>query len=153
MPGGLNASAADVVPGMTDVKDFNQQIIDEFRANGGKVGGRFEGAPLLLLHSTGAKSGRERVNPVTYRRDGDHLVIFGTKAGAPTNPDWYHNLVANPRAKVEVGTTTLEVVALVAEGEERERLWNRQKQDVPPFADYEQQATRQIPVVILEPAA
>jgi deazaflavin-dependent oxidoreductase (nitroreductase family) len=138
---------------MTDAKDFNQQIIDEFRANGGKVGGRFEGAPLLLLHSTGAKSGRERVNPVTYRRDSDHLVIFGTKAGAPTNPDWYHNLVANPRAKVEVGSDTLEVVAHVAEGEERERLWNRQKHDVPPFADYEQQATREIPVVILEPAA
>lgn len=139
---------------MTEIaNDFNEQIIGEFRANGGKVGGMFEGAPLLLLHSTGAKSGRVRVNPVTYRRDGDRLVVFASKGGAPTNPDWYHNLVVNPRAKVEVGRDTLEVAARVAEGAERERLWDLQKQDVPPFAEYEQKTTRRIPVVILEPAA
>jgi deazaflavin-dependent oxidoreductase (nitroreductase family) len=150
----MKRGSGGVDRGMAEtVNDFNQQIIDEFRANGGKVGGAFEGAPLLLLHTTGAKSGRVRVNPVAYRRDGDRLVVFASKAGAPTNPDWYHNLVANPRAKVEVGTDALQVDARVAEGEERDRLWNRQKQDVPPFAEYEQKTTRPIPVVILEPAS
>lgn len=137
---------------MPDFNDFNQKIIEEFRANGGKVGGQFEGAPLLLLHSTGAKSGQVRVNPVMYRAEGDRLVVFGSKAGGPTNPDWYHNLLANPKAVVEVGTDTFEVNGRVAEGEERERLWNRQKQEWPGFADYEQKTTRQIPVVILERA-
>ncbi|MGQ0805403.1 MAG: nitroreductase family deazaflavin-dependent oxidoreductase [Actinomycetota bacterium] len=135
------------------MNDFNQQIIDEFRSKGGKVGGPFAGAPLLLLHHTGAKTGRERVNPLAYGRDGDRLVVFGSKAGAPTNPDWYHNLLANPRAKVEVGGDTIDVVARVAEGEERERIWERQKQDMPGFAEYEQKTSRRIPVVILERAA
>jgi deazaflavin-dependent oxidoreductase (nitroreductase family) len=139
--------------GMSNGHDFNQQIIEEFRANGGKVGGPFEGAPLLLLHHTGARSGRERVNPVAYRRDGERLVIFATKGGAPTSPDWYHNLVANPRAKVEVGPDTFEVDARVAKGDERERLWSAQKRDVPPFAEYERKTSRRIPVVILEQAA
>lgn len=89
---------------MADANDFNGRIIEEFRANAGKVDGRFAGIPLLLLHHTGAKSGRERINPVAYRRDGDRLVIFASKGGAPTHPDWYHNLVANPAATVEIGT-------------------------------------------------
>ncbi len=136
---------------MADGNDFNTKIIEEFRANAGKVGGTFEGIPLLLLHHTGAKSGRERVNPVAYRRDGDRFVIFASKGGAPTHPDWYLNLMANPRATVEVGTDTIPVVARTAEGNEHDRLWSAQKQDVPGFAAYERKTTRQIPVVILEP--
>jgi deazaflavin-dependent oxidoreductase (nitroreductase family) len=133
------------------MSDWNTQIIEEFRANGGKVGGQFEGAPLLLLHSTGAKSGQARVNPMMYQADGDNFAVFASKAGAPTNPDWYHNLVANPRATVEVGDSTVNVVARIAEGEDRERLWSRQKELYPGFADYEAKTTREIPVIILEP--
>jgi len=132
------------------MNDWNEQIIKQFRANGGKVGGQFEGAPLLLLHSTGAKSGQERVSPVMYRPDGDRYVIFASKAGAPTNPDWYHNLKANPEATVEVGTDEVQVTAHDAEGDERERLWSDQKQEYSGFADYESKTTRTIPVVILE---
>jgi deazaflavin-dependent oxidoreductase (nitroreductase family) len=137
---------------MSEMNDWNEQIIKEFRANGGKVGGQFEGAPLLLLHSTGAKSGRERVSPVMYRPDGDRYVIFASKAGAPTNPDWYHNLKTSPEASVEVGTDQVQVTAHDAEGDERERLWSEQKQEYPGFADYESKTTRTIPVVILERA-
>ncbi|HEY0520816.1 MAG TPA: nitroreductase family deazaflavin-dependent oxidoreductase [Ilumatobacteraceae bacterium] len=133
------------------MSDWNAKIIEEFRANGGKVGGQFEGAPLLLLHTTGAKSGQARVAPMMYLADGDDLVVFASKAGAPTNPDWYHNLMANPRASVEVGERTLNVVASVADGEERERLWTQQKQLYPGFADYEAKTERQIPVVVLRP--
>ena len=138
---------------MAEANDWNKRIIDEFRANGGKVGGQFAGAPLLLLHTTGAKTGQARVNPMMYLADGDDHVVFASKAGAPTNPDWYHNLVANPRASIEVGDQTLNVVARVAEGETRERLWSRQKELYPGFADYEAKTTRQIPVVILETEA
>ena len=138
---------------MSDVNDWNKGIIEEFRANSGKVGGQFEGAPLLLLHSTGAKSGQSRVNPVMYQADGDTYVVFASKAGAPTSPDWYHNLLANPRATVEVGDQTINVVAKVAEGDTRERLWSRQKELYPGFADYEAKTTRQIPVVVLEPSS
>lgn len=134
------------------MSDWNAQVIEEFRANGGKVGGPFEGAPLLLLHSTGAKSGQARVSPTMYLADGDNLVVFASKGGAPTSPDWYHNLVANPRASVEVADRTVNVVAHVAEGETRDRLWTCQKELYPQFADYEAKTTRQIPVVILEPA-
>jgi deazaflavin-dependent oxidoreductase (nitroreductase family) len=136
---------------MSETNDWNKQVIDEFRANGGKVGGQFDGAPLLLLHTTGAKSGQSRVHPVMYQADGDNHVVFASKAGAPTNPDWYHNLVANPRASIEVGDQTVNVVAKVAEGDDRERLWSLQKQLYPGFADYEAKAGRQIPVVVLEP--
>ena len=135
---------------MADANDWNTKVIEEFRANEGRVGGQFEGAPLLLLHTTGAKSGVERVNPVMYQADGDRLAVFASKAGAPTNPDWYHNLRANPTATVEVGTETVQVVALEAEGEERDRIWARQKERFPGFADYEEKTTRQIPVVVLE---
>ena len=136
---------------MSDVNDWNKGIIEEFRANGGKVGGQFEKAPLLLLHTTGAKSGRARVNPVMYQADGDSLVVFASKAGAPTSPDWFHNLVANPRASVEVGDRTVNVSAQIVDGETRERLWSRQKELYPGFADYESKTTRQIPVVVLAP--
>jgi len=134
-------------------EDWNSKIIAEFRANGGKVGGQFEGAPLLLLHTTGAQSGQERVSPVMYRADGDNLVVFASKAGADTNPAWYHNLRAHPQTTVEVGTQTRSVQARVAEGDERERLWAAHKQDWPGFADYETRTTRQIPVVVLEPSS
>src|SRR6476619_6632725 len=101
------------------MSDWNRAIIEEFRANGGKVGGGFDGAPMLLLHTTGAKTGAARVNPMVYRRDGDRYVVFASKAGAPTNPDWYHNLVAHPDVAIEVGTDTIDVVASEASGDER----------------------------------
>ena len=133
--------------------DWNQQIIDEFRANAGKVGGPFEGAPLLILHSTGAKSGQERVIPLVYRQEGDALVIFASKGGAPTNPDWLHNLRAHPQARIEVGTDTKQVVAREAQGDERDRIWEGHKQRFPNFAEYEAKTDRVIPVVVLEVAA
>jgi deazaflavin-dependent oxidoreductase (nitroreductase family) len=138
---------------MAAINEFNKGIIEEFRANGGKVGGQYAGAPMLLLHTTGAKSGQPRVNPVVYLADGDNLVVFASKAGAPTNPDWYHNLLANPQASVEVGERTLDVVAHVAEGETRERLWSRQVATFPRFLEYQEKAGREIPVVVLVPAS
>jgi len=137
---------------MSEAIDWNATIIEEFRANGGKVGGQFEGAPLLLLHSTGAKTGQERVTPVMYQAVGDDFAIFASKAGAPTNPDWYHNLLANPRATVEVGTDTVEVMARVADDEERGPIWSTQKEKFPGFGEYEQKTTRTIPVVLLSRA-
>jgi deazaflavin-dependent oxidoreductase (nitroreductase family) len=137
---------------MADVNDFNGQVIEEFRANGGKLGGPFEGVPMLLLHHEGAKSGTERVNPVTYRKVGDALAVFESKGGSPRNPDWYYNLLAHPRITVEVGTETIPVVARVAGDAEREPIWEAQKRDNPAFADYERKTSRQIPVVILERA-
>ena len=132
------------------MSDFNAKIIDEFRANAGKVGGPFEGAPVLILHTRGAKTGQERVNPVAYQPVGDALAIFASKSGAPTNPDWYHNLKANPDVKVEVGTDTIDARARVLEGDEREPIWEKQKQLMPGFAEYEAKTTRQIPVLVLE---
>ncbi len=134
------------------MSDWNVKTIEEFRANRGKVGGAFEGAPLLLLHTTGARTGQERVNPVMYQQVGDDLAVFASKAGAPTNPDWFHNLRANPEARVEVGTETRDVRARVADGDERTRIWETQKERYPGFADYEAGTDREIPVVILEPA-
>lgn len=131
---------------------WNEQIIREFRANQGKVGGRFVNTPILLLHHTGAKSGTLRVNPLAYQTDGDRFVIFASKGAAPTNPDWYHNLRANPEATIEVGTERIPVRARVTEGEERERLWSAAKQAIPGFAVYEQRTARQIPVLVLERA-
>ena len=133
------------------MNDFNQGIIEEFRANDGKVGGRFEGAPMLLLHHTGAKSGTERVTPLVFQPDGDRWVVFGSKAGAPTHPHWYLNLLANPDTTIEVGAGTVPVRAEVAEGDERDRLWAKQKELMPGFADYEKTAgDREIPVIVLE---
>ncbi len=131
-------------------EDFNQKVIAEFRANDGRLGGPFEGAPVLLLHTTGAKSGQERVNPMMYQTIGDGFAVFASKAGAPSNPDWYHNLVAHPRVRAEVGTETIELNARVADTAEREPIWTAWKQAYPGFADYEAKTTRQIPVVILE---
>jgi deazaflavin-dependent oxidoreductase (nitroreductase family) len=133
-----------------ETNNFNAKIIEEFRANAGKVGGPFEGANVLLLHTRGAKTGLERVNPLAYEPLGDDIAVFASKGGADTNPDWYRNLLANPLTTVEVGTDTVEVRARVAEGEERERIWERQKQIMPGFAEYEQRTERQIPVVVLE---
>ncbi|MCW3020200.1 MAG: nitroreductase family deazaflavin-dependent oxidoreductase [Solirubrobacterales bacterium] len=138
---------------MPDMDDFNKGVIEEFRANGGRVGGPFEGAPLLLLTSIGAKSGAPRTTPLMYLPDGERLVIFASKAGAPTNPAWYHNLLASPSATVEVGSDTFDVDVSIAAGEERERLFNQQSELMPQFADYAQKTTRQIPVVVLERAA
>ncbi len=138
---------------MSDMDDFNKGVIEEFRANGGRVGGPFDGAPLLLLTSIGAKSGAARTTPLMYLPDGERLVIFASKAGAPTNPAWYHNLVASPSATVEVGSDTFDVDVSVATGEERERLFNQQSELMPQFADYAQKTTRQIPVVVLERVA
>jgi deazaflavin-dependent oxidoreductase (nitroreductase family) len=136
---------------VSDASEFNRKVIEEFRANDGKVGGPFEGAPVLLLTSTGAKSGERRTTPVVYQPDGDRMVIFASKAGAPENPAWFHNLRANPSATVEVGSDTVDVQAVITEGDERERLFSKQKQLMPQFADYEQKTTRQIPVVALQP--
>lgn len=134
--------------------DFNQEIIEEFRASGGRVGGRFEGAPLLLLHHRGAKSGKEYVNPLMYQDlGGGSLAIFASKGGAPTNPDWFHNLRANPNAKIELGADTVDVVARVASNEDRDRIWEAQKRAYPNFAEYERSAGgRTIPVVVLDRA-
>ena len=130
--------------------DWNKGVIDEFRANGGRVGGMFEGRPLLLLHHTGARTGIRRVTPLMYQDVGRGYAVFASKAGADTNPDWYHNVVANPRTEVEIGTGTVGVGARVAEGDERDRIWNRQKRDYPQFAEYEARTSRVIPVIVLE---
>ena len=133
------------------VVGWNDRIIGEFRANEGRVGGPYEGHPLLLLHHHGAKTGIERVNPLACQPLGDgRWAIFGSKGGADTNPDWFHNLVANPDAKIEFGMATVDVHAHVAEGQERERIWTNQKRLMPGFAAYEKKTTRQIPVVVLE---
>ncbi|MGD0982691.1 MAG: nitroreductase family deazaflavin-dependent oxidoreductase [Acidimicrobiales bacterium] len=134
---------------MTDHDDWNQKIIDEFRSTGGEVDGQFAGAPLLLLTTTGAKTGRKHTAPVMYLADRDRLAIFASKAGAPTNPDWYHNLLAHPRASVEVGPETFEVEAEVAGRGERDRLYAIQSERYPRFAEYQAKTTRVIPVVIL----
>lgn len=131
------------------VNDWNSGIIEEFRANGGKVGGPFEGAPLLLLTTTGAKSGKQRTTPLAYLAENGRMFIFASKAGAPTNPDWYHNLLAHPQVTVEVGTEQFPAKAVVVEGAERDQIYAIQAQRMPGFAEYEQKTTRQIPVVEL----
>jgi deazaflavin-dependent oxidoreductase (nitroreductase family) len=135
----------------TSMEDFNQQIIDEFHANEGRVGGMFERMPLLLLHHTGAKTGASRINPLAYMDDDGRYVIFASKGGAPTNPDWYHNLVANPLATVEVGTDTVSVRAAESVGEERDRLFRSQAERAPQFAEYATKTDRVIPVIVLTP--
>ncbi len=135
---------------MPEWKDWNEQVIAEFRATGGKVGGTFEGATLLLLHTTGANTGLPRVTPLVYQQVGEDVAVFGSKGGAPTHPAWYLNLLTNPDAEIEIGSETVPVRARVAEGEERERIFETQKQRYPNFADYEKTTQgRQIPVVIL----
>jgi deazaflavin-dependent oxidoreductase (nitroreductase family) len=134
------------------VSDFNTKVIDEFRANKGKVGAPFERAPMVLLTTTGAKSGASRTTPLVYLPDGDRIVIFASKGGAPTHPDWYHNLVAHPRVRIEVGDESFEADATVAQGDERDRLFARQVSAMPGFADYQENTTRVIPVVLLNRA-
>ena len=136
---------------MSERNDYNQKNIAEFRANEGVVGGRFEGKTLLLLHTTGAKTGKERVNPVAYVRDGEKYVVIASKGGAPTNPDWYYNILAHPHLTVEVGTKTFDVEAQVAEEPERTRLYNKMVEMLPGFADYRQKTERVIPVIELTP--
>jgi deazaflavin-dependent oxidoreductase (nitroreductase family) len=135
----------------TSPADFNAQVIDEFRANAGRVGGMFDGMPILLLHHVGAKSGESRVNPLAYQADAGRYVIFASKAGAPTNPGWYYNLKAHSDTTVEVGADTIAVTASEAAGEERERLYRTQAERVPQFAEYEQNTERVIPVIVLTP--
>ena len=131
---------------------YNQQVIDEFRSNGGEVPSFPGTAKLLLLTTTGAQSGKARTSPLAYLREGDDVVVFGSYAGRPEHPQWYRNLVADPSVTVEVGTETYAARARVAEGDERTRIWDAQKAAVPQFADYETSTTREIPVVILERA-
>ena len=132
------------------MSDWNANIIHEFRTNDGVVGGVFEGAPLLLLHHEGAKTGTERISPLMYQARGDHFAVFASKGGAPTNPDWFHNVVANPDTTVEVGTETVAVRARVAEGAEHDEIWTKQKTEWPAFGKYEAKTDRRIPVVVLE---
>ena len=134
---------------MNHPNNWNQANIDEFRANSGKVGGRFAGRTLLLLHTVGAKSGQERINPVAYFTDGDRLVIIASKGGAPTNPDWYYNILAHPLVKIEVGTEQFQAQAAVATEPERTRLFNQMAEMMPGFGEYQRKTTRVIPVIIL----
>jgi deazaflavin-dependent oxidoreductase (nitroreductase family) len=134
---------------VSDFNEWNKAVIKEFRENEGKVGGQFADMPLLLLHTTGAKSGLERINPVAYLADGDRHVVIASKAGAPTNPDWYYNLVANPDVSVEVGTEQFPALATVAEEPERTQLFEKMATRNPGFAEYQRNTTRIIPVVIL----
>jgi len=135
---------------MPEINEFNRRVIEEFRANGGKVGGQFASAPMLILTTTGARSGRTHTTPLVYSRDGDRIVVIASKAGAPTNPAWYHNLVAHPDATVELGRERFQVKAVIAAGEERRRLFDNQAKQLPIFADYQKRTSRQIPVVVLE---
>ena len=134
------------------MSDWNNGIIDEFRSNDGKAGGIFEGKPLLLLHHKGARTGTERVSPLMYQQVDGSYAVFASKGGADTNPGWFHNLVAKPDVSVEVGSDKIDVRARVTDGEERERIWERQKREFPQFAGYEQKTSRdQIPVIVLDP--
>jgi deazaflavin-dependent oxidoreductase (nitroreductase family) len=135
-----------------DMNDFNQKVIAEFRENDGKVGGMFEQMPLVLVHHKGAKTGTERINPLAYQEVDGGYAIFASKGGAPKDPDWFHNLVANPDTTIELGTETIPVRARVAEDAERSKIWEAQKVAFPQFAEYEQTAGRTIPVVVLEKA-
>ena len=136
---------------MIEAQERNKRIIEEFRTNDGKVSGRFEGKTLLLLHTRGAKSGRERINPTAYVRDGDRYVIIASQGGAASNPSWYHNILANPLVTVEVGSETFPVLATVAEEPERTRLYDKMVEMMPRFDEYRRKTTREIPVIVLTP--
>jgi deazaflavin-dependent oxidoreductase (nitroreductase family) len=138
---------------MTEINDFNEwdrRIIEDFRANGGNVGGQFDGVPLLLLTTTGAKSGQQRISPLAYLSEGDHIYVFAGNRGAPTNPGWYHNLVAHPDVTVELGTETFAARAIVVDSAEGDRLGRIQLQKIPALAELQAKITRQVPVVLLE---
>jgi deazaflavin-dependent oxidoreductase (nitroreductase family) len=139
------------VPGLAEVREMNKGVVEEFRANAGIVGGMFEGKNVLLLTTIGAKSGEERLSPLAYTRDGDRLVIAASMGGAPKNPAWFHNLVANPKVTVEVGTETFEATAtVIADRAERDRLYAGMIAHAEGFADYEKKTDRIIPIVVLE---
>jgi deazaflavin-dependent oxidoreductase (nitroreductase family) len=135
---------------MTDLNDWDRQIIEEFRAKGGNVGGPFAGVPLLLLTTTGAKSGQQRISPLAYLPEGGQIYVFGGNRGAPTNPGWYHNLVAHPDVTVEIGTETFEARAAVVDSAEGDRLGRIQLQNIPSLAELQAKITRKVPVVLLE---
>jgi deazaflavin-dependent oxidoreductase (nitroreductase family) len=135
----------------TGVGELNAKLIEEYRSNGGKLGGMFAGSDLLLLHHTGARNGVERVSPLAYQMVGDSYAVFASRAGSAANPDWFHNVVAQPRTTIEIGTETVPVMARVAEPAERDVIWDRQKKRVPQFAEYERKAApRKIPVIVLD---
>ncbi|HEX8732401.1 MAG TPA: nitroreductase family deazaflavin-dependent oxidoreductase [Ktedonobacterales bacterium] len=134
----------------TDMSDWNRRTIEEFRANKGQVGGMWEGKPLLLLTTTGAKSGQQHTTPVMYLREGDHIYIFASKGGAPTNPAWYHNLLAHPEVRVELGDQTYTAVATPVSGEERDHIYTRWAERYPQFREYQTKTSRVIPVIELE---
>ena len=135
----------------TSPADFNAKVIDEFHANEGRVGGMFESMPLLLLHHTGAKSGKSRINPLAYQSDDGRYVVFASKGGAPAHPDWYHNLKAQPHVKIEVGTDTFDVVANEAPDEERERLYPHPGRTDTAVRRIRAEGRRVIPVMVLTP--
>ena len=133
-----------------DIRKLNESVIDEFRASRGKVGGAMAGVPLLLLTTVGAKSGKKRVNPLAYLTDGDRYVIIASFAGSPTNPPWYHNLLANPTVTVEVGAERFDAKARVLDEPDRTRLYREMAARVPTFDEYERKTTRRIPVIALQ---
>ena len=133
------------------MSDWNTGVIEEFRKNRGKVGGQFEGAPLLLINHTGARTRKVRINPVMYLKDGHRYLVFASKGGAPTNPDWYHNLKAHPEVKIEVGNETIEVRAEEITGAERDRIYAQQASRYPQFAQYQKQTKRIIPIIAFTP--
>jgi deazaflavin-dependent oxidoreductase (nitroreductase family) len=134
---------------MTIPDNYNRQVIEEFRANEGKVGGVWEDTPLLMLTTTGAKSGERRITPMAYMPDGSRLIVFASAGGAPTHPGWYHNLLANPEVTVEVGAETFAAIAAVTEGSERDRLWVKAVELYSSLAEHQAKTTRQIPVIAL----
>jgi deazaflavin-dependent oxidoreductase (nitroreductase family) len=136
---------------MSDLNERNKKIIDEFRANEGRVGGNFEGKLLLLLHTKGAKSGQERINPLACVEDGERFVVIASKGGADINPDWYYNVVADPLVTVEVGTEKFQARATIAEEPERKRLYDKMVEVMPGFDGYRRKTTRTIPVIVLTP--
>ena len=133
------------------MSDWNAGVIQEFRKNRGKVGGNFEGAPLLLINHTGARTRKTRINPVMYLKDGNRYLVFASKGGADTHPDWYHNLKAHPDVKIEVGHETIDVRAEEITGAERDRLYKKQASLYPQFAQYQQKTKRIIPVIAFTP--
>ena len=136
---------------MPDMDEWNRRTTEEFRAHEGKVGGMWEGRPLLLLTTTGAKSGQRRTNPVMYLREGDRLFVFASKGGAPTHPDWYHNLLAHPDVTVEIGDQTYQAIAKPVTGEVRDSIYAQWAERYPQFREYQENTTRRIPVIELEP--
>jgi|SRR5579884_189081 len=135
---------------INDFKDWDRRVIEEFRANGGKVGGQLAGAPLLLLTTTGAKSGQQRISPLAYLSEGGQIYVFAGNRGAPTNPGWYYNLVAHPDVIVEIGTEKFEARAIVVDSEEGDRLGRIQVQKIPALAELAAKITRKVPAVLLE---